>query len=57
MTTNTRGEMAALPHQRRKSDTNEGDGSGWARWLALNATELKWTAVVAGGVALASLFT
>jgi hypothetical protein len=30
---------------------------GWNRWLALNATDLIWTALVVGGVALAVLFT
>ena len=30
---------------------------GAQRWLALNATELKWTALVVGGMALAGLFT
>jgi hypothetical protein len=29
----------------------------WNRWLALNANELIWTALVVGGVALAVLFT
>ena len=29
---------------------------GWKQWLALNATELQWTALVAAGVALAGLF-
>ena len=29
----------------------------WKRWVALNTTELRWTALVVGGVALAALFT
>jgi hypothetical protein len=30
---------------------------GWKRWLALNATELKWTALITGGMALTGLLT
>lgn len=30
---------------------------GWKRWVTLNATELTWTIVIVGGVALAGVFT
>ena len=30
--------------------------AGWHSWLALNANELTWTALLAGGVILATLF-
>ncbi len=32
-----------------------GWNAGWHAWLALNANELTWTALVAGGVTLAAL--
>jgi hypothetical protein len=41
----------------RKRGAKEIVIEGGQRWLALNATELKWTALVVGGVALAALFT
>ena len=40
----------------RKRGAKEIVIEGGQRWLALNATELKWTALVVGGVALAALF-
>ena len=44
------------PYERRRG-AKEIVIEGGQRWLALNATELKWTALVVGGVALAALFT
>ena len=41
----------------RKRGAKEIVIQGGQRWLALNATELKWTALIVGGVALAGLFT
>ena len=44
------------PYERRRG-AKEIVIEGAQRWLALNATELKWTALVVGGMALAGLFT
>ena len=41
----------------KKHSTKEIVIEGAQRWLALNATELKWTALIVGGMALATLFT
>ena len=45
------------PPYERKRGAKEIVIEGGQRWLALNATELKWTALVVGGMALAGLFT
>ena len=42
---------------KRKRGAKEIVIAGAQRWLALNATELKWTALIVGGMALATLFT
>jgi len=41
----------------RKRGAKEIVIAGAQRWLALNATELKWTTLIVGGMALAGLFT
>lgn len=45
----------AIRQNKRSARTFLADG--YERWLALNATELTWTALVAGGVVLAGLAT
>jgi len=57
-------EMAPTPTHRAATAAHEGKRGArefmmdcWKRWLARNATELRWTALVAGGVAMAGLFT
>jgi len=47
---------ATVAHERRRS-AKACAIEGWKHWLALNATELRWTALVIGGVVLAGLFT
>ena len=49
-------QRPTLPYERRRG-AREIVIEGAQRWLALNATELKWTALVVGGMALAGLFT
>ena len=41
----------------RKRPAREVLTEGWNCWLALNANELTWMALVVGGTALAALFT
>jgi hypothetical protein len=55
---------ASIPPYRIATTVREGKRStrkfladGCKRWVALNVTELTWTALVAGGVALAGLAT
>jgi len=50
-------DRAASRAHERKSGAKEFVMDGLKRWLAFNATELRWTALVVGGVALAGLFT
>jgi len=48
-------DRTATVPQRKRLGTREFMMNGWKRWLALNATELKLTALI-GGVLLAGLF-
>jgi hypothetical protein len=48
---------AAIEVSRMKRDAKEVAIEGWKHWLTLNATELKWTALVVGGAALVSLLS
>lgn len=48
-------DRTATVLQRRRGGARESMMNGWERWLALNASELKLTALI-GGVLLASLF-
>jgi hypothetical protein len=43
--------------QERRSGAGQVATSGWEQWLALNRTELTWTALLAGGMALAGLLS
>ncbi|MGO8917923.1 MAG: hypothetical protein ACLQJR_18635 [Stellaceae bacterium] len=56
-------EAAPPPADRRVPGTQEKNSgamtfvmNGWKRWLALNVTELTWTALLVGSMALAGLF-
>lgn len=48
-------DRTATVPQRRRRGARESMMNGWERWLALNASELKLTALI-GGVLLAGLF-
>jgi hypothetical protein len=48
-------DRTATVPQKKRLGTREFTMKGWKRWLALNATELKLTALI-GGVLLAGLF-